>query len=290
MRFSFVTLCALICAGAAINAASAETGRSGWYFSVGTGLALNSGMDQEGWNRDTVCYPTDSCFVADPVPELSGYRWRYAIDADVGTEFEVTLGRALGPLRLEVSVSQSKNNIEQEFASLEYLDGSPWIGREGIDSNDVASIGDLTTRIVSLNVYRDFSAAHRALTPYIGAGLGAAFVKVNDVKYENDYQDTTASPPIYDPPLSFYNSITDVDYSDTVAAGRLHAGADYAINDRMLLGAKLTYTLVGDIADTAVYESHPMQQEGDPSFTNHTTFDAAHSWSLAIALKHQFGR
>lgn len=288
MRFLFVTLCSLICAGAV----SAETGRFGWYFSIGTGLALSSVMDQEGWNRDTVCYPTDPCFVADPVPELSGYRWRYAIDADAGTGFEVTFGRALGPLRLEVSASQSKNNIEQEFASLEYFDGSPWTGREGgtVVSNDVASIGDLTTRIVALNVYRDFSAAHRALTPYIGAGLGAAFVKVSDVKYENDYQDTAESPPVYDPPLSFYNSITDVDYSDTVAAGRLHAGVDYAVNDRMRLGAKLTYTLVDDIADTGVYESHPMQQAGDPPFINHTTFDAAHSWSLAIALKHRLGR
>lgn len=290
MRFAFVTLCALICSGAAINAANAEAGRSGWYFSIGIGLALSSGMDQEGWNRDTVCYPTDPCFVADPVPALSGYRWGYAIDADVGTEFEITFGRALSPLRLEVSASQSKNNIEQEFASLEYLDGSPWIGREGIDSNDVASIGDLTTRVVALNVYRDFSAAHRALTPYIGAGLGAAFVKISDVKYENDYQDTAESPPVYDPPLSFYNSVTDVDYSDTVAAGRLHAGIDYAVNDRMLLGAKLTYTLVDDIADTGVYDSHPMQQAGDPPFINHTTFDAAHSWSLAIALKHRLGR
>ena len=290
MRFAFVTLCALICSGAAINAASAEAGRSGWYLSAATGLALSSGMDQEGWNRDTVCYPTDPCFVADPVPALSGYRWGYTIDADTGTEFEITLGRALGSLRLEVSASQSKNNIEQEFASLEYLDGSPWIGREGVVSNDVASIGDLTTRIVSLNVYRDFSAAHRALTPYIGAGLGAAFVKVSDVKYENDYQDTAESPPVYDPPLSFYNSITDVDYSDTVAAGRLHAGIDYAVNDRMLLGAKLTYTLVDDIADTGVYDSHPMQQAGDPPFTNQTTFSAAHSWSLAIALKHRLGR
>ena len=290
MRFAFVTLCALICSSAAINAASAEAGRSGWYFSIGTGLALNSGMDQEGWNRDTVCYPTDPCFVADSVPELSGYRWGYAIDADAGTEFEITLGRALGPLRLEISASQSKNNIEQEFTSLEYLDGSPWIGREGIDSNDEASIGDLTTRIVSLNVYRDFSAAHRALTPYIGIGLGAAFVKVSDVKYENDYQDTAESPPDYDPPLSFYNSVTDVDYSDTVAAGRLHIGTDYAVNDRMLIGAKLTYTLVDDIADTGVYESHPMQQAGDPPFSNHTTFDATHSWSLGITLKHQLGR
>ena len=292
MRFSFVTLCALICSGAAINAASAEAGRSGWYFSVGTGLALSSGMDQEGWNRDTVCYPTDPCFVADPVPELSGYRWGYAIDADAGTEFEITLGRALGSLRLEISASQSKNNIEQEFTSLEYFDGSPWTGREDgtVVSNDVASIGDLTTRILALNVYRDFSAAHRALTPYIGAGLGAAFVKVSDVKYTNDYQDTAESPPIYDPPLSFYNSITDVDYSDMVAAGRLHAGADYAVNDQMRLGVKLTYTLVDDIADTGAYESHPMKQGGDPSFTNHTTFTAEHSWSLGITLKHRLGR
>ena len=180
-----------------INTASAEAGRSGWYFSVGTGLALSSGMDQEGWNRDTVCYPTDPCFVADPVPALAGYRWGYAIDADAGTEVDVTFGRALGSLRLEVSASQSKNNIEQEFVSLEYFDGSPWTGREDgtVVSNDVASIGNLTTRIVALNVYRDFSAAHRALTPYIGVGLGAAFVKVSDVKYENDYQDTAESPP-----------------------------------------------------------------------------------------------
>ena len=62
MRFSFVMLCALICFGAAAGAASTEAGRSGWYFSAGTGLALSSGIDQVGWNRDTVCYPTDPCF------------------------------------------------------------------------------------------------------------------------------------------------------------------------------------------------------------------------------------
>ena len=31
-------------------------------------------MDQEGWNRETTCYPTAACFEADPVPEISGYR------------------------------------------------------------------------------------------------------------------------------------------------------------------------------------------------------------------------
>ena len=44
-------------------------------------------MDQEGWNRETTCYPTAACFEADPVPEISGYRWRYDIDAAAGAVF-----------------------------------------------------------------------------------------------------------------------------------------------------------------------------------------------------------
>ncbi len=291
MRFSFVMLCALGCAGAAVGAAGAEAGRSGWYVSAGTGIALSSGMDQVGWNRDAVCYPTDACFVADPVPSILGYRWRYAIDADAGAGLEVTLGRALGRLRLEVSASWTKNDIEQNFVDIEYLDGRPWTRREGsVVSNDSASIGDVARRILALNLYRDFPAANRALTPYVGAGLGAAFIEVSGVKYSSDYQDTSQTPPVYDPPLSFYNSRQDVDHFDTVVVGRLHAGADYEAWEGTLLGVKLTYSLVDDISDTGVYSSHPMQKEGDPPFTNRTTFDAAHGWSLAVTLKHRLGR
>ncbi|MCY3760323.1 MAG: hypothetical protein OXH50_03675 [Gemmatimonadetes bacterium] len=288
MRTGLVMLCALGCTVGAGDA-HAEAGRYGWYFSGASGLALSSGMDQTGWNRDTVCYPTDPCFTADPAPELSGYRWGYDIDADAGHGFEFALGRGLGGLRLEVSFSRSRNDIGQEFASLEYFDGSPWIGREGtVVSNDVASIGWLTTRILALNVYRDFRVTRR-LTPYAGAGLGAAFATVSDVQYSNDYQDTAESPPVYDPPLSFYNSVQDSDYSGRAAAGRLHAGVDYEVNDGMLLGVKLTWSLVGEITDTGVYASHPMQQEGDPPFTNTTSFGASQGWSLALAVKHRLG-
>ena len=31
-------------------------------------------IQQEGWNRETLCYPTDACFDADPAPKISGYR------------------------------------------------------------------------------------------------------------------------------------------------------------------------------------------------------------------------
>ncbi len=288
MRVSIVRPFAIACAVLAA-APGAEAGESGWYFSAGGGFALSSGMDQVGWNRDTVCYPTGACFVADPAPEIAGYRWRYAIDADPGAGFELTCGRRFGPLRLEVSGSQSRNDIEQDFAALEYLDGRPWAASGGsVVSNDVASIGYLTTRVLALNLYRDFRAA-RVLTPYLGAGLGTAFVEVSDLLYSNDYQDTSESPPVYDPPLSYYNSRQDVDHSDTVAVIRLHAGADWALNERILLGARLTYSRVGKIEDTGTYARHPMQKEGDPPFTNQTTFDAAHGWNLGLTLKHRFG-
>ena len=57
----------------------------------------------------------------------------------------------------------------------------------------------------------------------------------------------------------------------------------------MLLGAKLTWTLVGEFTDTGAYARHPMQQEGDPPFTNHTSFGASQGWSLALAVKHRLG-
>ena len=289
MRVSIVRPFAIACAVLAATPV-AEAGESGWYFSAGGAVALGSGMDQEGWNRDTVCYPTGACFVADPAPEIAGYRWRYAIDADPGAGFELTCGRRFGPLRLEVSGSQSRNDIEQDFAALEYLDGRPWAAREGsVVSNDVASIGYFTTRVLALNLYRDFRAPNRVLTPYLGAGLGAAFAEVSELLYSNDYQDTSESPPVYDPPLSYYNSRQDVDHSDTAAVVRLHAGADWALNEGILLGARLTYSRVGKIEDTGTYAQHPMQKEGDPPFTNQTTFDAAHGWNLGLTLKRRFG-
>ena len=290
MRTAFVMLCAAGCAGTAVGAVGAETERSGWYFSAGTGIALSSGMDQVGWNRDTVCYPTDACFAADLVPAIPGYRWSYDIDADAGFGLEIAFGRQFGRVRLEVAAAQTGNDIEQNFTGIKYLDGRREVPGEGpVVSDSETSIDDVTTRILSLDVYRDFPAANRALTPYIGAGLGVAFVEVGGVRFSSNYRDTSPVPPVYDPPLSFYNSSQDENLSDTVPVWRLHAGADYEVNDRIQLGAKLTYSLVEDIAATGTYSRHPMHAQ-DPGFINRNTFDAARGWLLAVTLKRRLGR
>ena len=264
--------------------------RSGWYLGGSIGSNWASDMDQEGWNRDPLCYPTDACFDADPVPEIPGYRWRYDIDATAGAEFELSAGRIFDRTRLELSLGQRKNNTDQMFRSITDYDGTPMEERRGgsVVSDTRASIDNLTLRTFSLNAYYDFPDAYRGISPYFGGGLGPAFVKVSGVRFSNDYQDTSGNAQAYDPPLSFYNSRQDTDLSDTVVAAHLHAGADYSLNNKTLLGLKLTYSMMGDIEVRSRYLLHPLH-ERDPDFPNHNMFTDTRHWTLAFTVKFLFG-
>ena len=264
--------------------------RFGWYIGGGIGPNWASGMDQEGWNRETTCYPTDTCFDADPVPEVSGYRWRYDIASAAGAAFEITAGHIFDCIRLELSFAQRKNGLNQMFRSITDYDGMPMEERSGATavSNARASIDHLSVSTLAFNAYYDFPDAYRGISPYLGAGLGPAFVEVSGVHFSTDYKDTSGTAQAYDPPLSFYNSRQDEDLSDTVLAGHLHAGADYGLNAKTLLGLKLTYSMMGDIESSGGYSLHPFH-ERDPDFPNHNTFTGPHYWTLSFTVKFLFG-
>ena len=89
-------------------------------------------------------------------------------------------------------------------------------------------------------------------------------------------------------PLSFYNSRQDADLSDTILAVHLYAGADYSLNDKTLLGLKLTYSMTGNIEAISGYSLHPLH-ERDPDFPNHNTFTGARYWTLSFTVKFLFG-
>ena len=264
--------------------------RSGWYLGGGIGLNSASDMDQEGWNRDPLCYPTDACFDSDPVPEISGYRWRYDIPAAAGAAFEISAGRIFDRTRLELSFAQRKNGLAQMFRGIIYYDGTP-LGerrRGSVVSNGQASIDSLLVRTLSLNAYYDFPDAFGGISPYLGIGLGPAFAEVSRVHFSTDYQDTSADAPAYDPPLSFYNSRQDADLSDTVLAGHLHAGADYGLTAKTLLGLKLTYLMLGGMEARGGYSIHPFHEQA-PAFSNHNRFTGTRSWALTFTVKRLFG-
>ena len=203
----------VLCSISVVAAQSRGERAGGWYVVVGIGSNWASDMDQEGWNRETTCYPTDACFDADPVPEISGYRWSYDIDAATGAAFELSDGRIFDRTRLELSLAQRKNSLNQMFRSITDYDGMPMEERSGgtVVSNARASIDHLSVRTLSLNAYYDFPDAGGGISPYLGAGLGPAFVEVSGLRFSNEYEDTSGNAQAYDPPLSFYNSRQDPD-------------------------------------------------------------------------------
>ena len=95
-------------------------GRFGWYVAVGAGGNWTGGLEQAGYNRDNICYPTNQC------PRLpEGYRWYYDLDPDSAAVFDLAVGRSLGAVRLEVSASGIGGGIQETFTGITYYDGSP---------------------------------------------------------------------------------------------------------------------------------------------------------------------
>ena len=70
-------------------------------------------------------------------------------------------------------------------------------------SNARASIDHLSVSTLSLNAYYDFPGAFGGISPYLGAGLGPAIVKVSGVHFSTDYEDTSGNAQAYDPPCRF---------------------------------------------------------------------------------------
>ena len=281
-----------------VSDAAAQGGpRSGWYLSGGIGSRWASDMGQEGWNRETTCYPTDACFDADTVPQLSGYRWKYDIGVGSGTAFEVAAGRLYDRTRLEFSFAHRRNDLDQMFTGIAEYDGTPLGLRSGgtVVSNSQASIDHLAVSTLALNAYYDFPNAFDrfspyvdGLSPYVGGGLGPAFAEVAGVHFSTDYQDTSRDAPAYDPPLSFYNSRQDEDLSGTVVAGHLYAGLDYDLNARTSWGLKLTYSMLSGFESKGDYSVHPFHEQ-DPDFLNYNTFSGLSHWTLAFTVKRLFG-
>ena len=275
--------------------ASAETGRSGWYIGGGIGVNWTNQLDQAGWNRDTYCYPDSGC---EPEglrsPDIPGYRWMYDLDLDAGTAFEITAGRMFNRWRLEFSAAQRNNAIDQQFKDITYLDGSrdpdppPGSPRNDVTSNVMARIDDLTTRTLSVNAYYDFTDLFERITPYVGVGLGVAFVEISGVHFSARYEDTADTSPERADYLSQFDSEQNADISDTVLVGNFYAGTDYTLTDQTLLGVKLTYSLMGDVEHTGTYSMHPMHTQ-DPAFPNHNAFSGPRQFSVMFTAKYLFG-
>lgn len=287
---TIAVIAVLAATGAAANAQDGRPIRSGWYLGAGLGVVQGSDLQQEGWNRDTICYPDAACFDAAPIPDVPGYRWRYDIALDRGAAFELSLGRYFGRTRLELALAQQTNDTRQMFTGIAYHDGAAIRPRAGgtVASNGRGSIDRRRMRSVSLDAYHDFPDAWGAVSPYVGVGLGQASVEFAGMRFASDYRNTTAAAEVYHPPLSFYNSVQDADLDGTAFVWRVHAGADYTLGRRSTIGLRLTWSEAGDIEIVSGYETHPMHGI-DPDFRNTNAFGGSRHWTLMLAFRHGIG-
>lgn len=281
---------AFVAGGAATSAANDEPARSGWYLGASLGVGQVSDLKQEGWNQDTFCYPDAACFDEIPLPNVPGYRWHYDIAADRGAAFELSFGRFFGRTRLELALVQQANDTRQIFTGIAYQDGVAIRPRAGgtVASNGQGTIDQRRVRSVSLDAYYDFPDAWGTISPYVGVGLGQAFVEFAGVRFASDYRNTMAAVEAYDPPLSFYNSAQDADLDDTTLVWRVHAGADYALSRKSAIGLRLTWSETGVTEAVSGYLTHPMHGI-DPAFTNTNAFNGAHHWTLMLTFRRGIG-
>lgn len=273
-----------------VDIGEASALRTGWYVSGGIGTTWSPDMNQEGWNQDTFCYPDAACFDEEPIPLVSGYNWFYDIRLDEGYAFELSLGRFFGRARIELALAQSSSEASQTFTGISYLDGTTIQPRPGgtVNSNGRGTIGGQLMRSVSLDAYFDFTDTWHTITPYIGAGLGIASVTMEEIRFSTEYIDAPGAAEIYEPPLSFYNSVQDADLEDSATLLRLHVGLDYLLNPMTSAGLKLTWSSKEDIEVTDGYEQHPMHGV-DSAFMNTNAFREMSNWTLALSLRRVIG-
>ncbi len=283
LRVIMAALAICVILGAAGTSAAQEAKSSGWYVGAGAGINKASGIEQAGHNRDNICYPEDDCsHLVNDRPE--GYRWYYDLDADDGAAFEISIGRAMGAFRLELVLAQRKNDVEQKFTGITYLDGSRSMARpvSNYSSTTTNRVDDLTTRTLSLNAYYDFSLPGSRFTPYLGAGVGVSFVELSGVFFEARY---SCKNPASDCDMpEQYDGRQNEDLSDTVLSAHLHAGLDYRVSEKMLVGVKLTYSMVGDMEAKGDYDFHPVAGIGN---TNEIT--SMKHFSVMFGIKYFFG-
>lgn len=291
-RLAAPALAGVLVLGSATDAMAQDRGgepRSRWYVGGAAGVNWASDINQRGSNRDTLCYPGYACFDEEPRPEQSGYRWAYDLTAGAGIPFELAAGFILDRARLELSFGQRRNGIEQVFRRASDFEGNPLeIGRSTIVSNSESWIDNLTVRTLAISAYYDFGNPVSGFSPYVGVGIGPAFARLRGLHFAQEYVDTADNDAAYNPPLSHYTSRQDADPSDTVLAGHLHAGADLVPADRMALGVKLTYTMLGDIETTGTYQVHA-QHAVDPDFASHTAFTGTRYWTLLFTVRYVLG-
>ena len=250
---SFAPIAALFALILPIPASS----QTGWYLGMDLGGAVAPSTIVTGVNNDwssrcdQITNPSqaetgDTCAVAPPLAT-----WNSTVEGGGGVSAGLALGYSLGRFRVEGEYSFRtatyggptqvtfggtvlQNKAEQELEESE------------------SGAEDLAAHHLFVNLYYDFASESR-LTPFVGIGAGGARASLDYFSRwkRNDDPDriTTFEDPLLRARLAGTTSIGKAKLSDLMFGYQVLAGADYAASDRVTIGIKARWTLLGVLED-----------------------------------------
>ncbi len=232
-------LALLAAAGSLALVASAQTGAmaqdSGYYGAIGAGIALgNDETDFE--NRDG----------ADVVPS--------AFTSNLELDDNITIYGAIGKyfqggVRGELELATRTQDVDS-------IDGDG-LGFGGFPVSDEVALGDFTVTTLMVNVFKDFNVdAAGRLTPYLGAGIGAAKVRA---EFDNiAFADVLDSG---DSPAAGYAVFTQSD--DYTIALQGMAGLTFDFTDNMMIDVRYKYLGTGKAEYDSVINARDVAVESN---------------------------
>ena len=145
----------------------------------------------------------------------------FKIDTDSGLKLEGGIGYDFGKSRIEVTYDQSKSKMNS-------MDLSPFGAPAEIADAEIDG-GERTTKSIMVSGFYDIDTNSK-FTPYIGGGLGVAFIDTDSWAFDD--------PEVF--PFTFPST------DQQLFSWQLQAGLAYEMNEKVDLTADLTYKDTSD--------------------------------------------
>ena len=304
-------LASLLCAVLLLAGASAgaqELARSGMYAGFELGTVIPGEWDTDGMDNDVLTACDDHLFDTsqlDPADCGSGDLWTNEIEFDAGILGGLQLGWFHNRFRFELEYAYSdlggdRGGINELIA-----------GKESEFQYENEKFENISSHDLFLNAYMDFPA-RRGFTTYLGVGIGWRQMELD---YTGTFMRNTDS--FFADPANNLSGIREAagtitriekELDDDMFGYQFIVGADYAIDERLTLGAKLRYARFEDFdggsheydylrshdSNTSPGAGQPGRDPGYPAELDRTVrnkieIDDVDNWAVSLNLKYAFG-
>ena len=257
--------------------ATAQVDGPTWYLQVGAGGTTAGKLSHVGWNRDPLCYPGQrECL------KHEGYRWEYKLPTAAGPSLMAALGRHFGRLRFEIGLTYARRDLSQEFVSITFLDGRaipPPPDASNYRSMEFSAVGGLTSRNIVLAAYYNLLPISARTVIFGGAGVGLAFLRVNDVLYSGAYNCEVGE---CQPRASTFNNLFYADFTGSAFSGHVYTGAEFKMSAQTVLSLEASLSVLEDLTDVSQYVYH-----GTPGLTTESTVGRIRYFALMAKVRHR---